>query len=475
MTTENENNPSRREFLTTAASASTAVGVVATSVMPTTAHGMARILGANERIAVAHVGVGSQGFGAHARLIKQAQESNNTQQIAVCDLYSRRLRNAQKFLGLSDTAAFKDYRKLLAMKDVDAVVIATSDNWHADIAVDALKAGKHVYVEKPLCKTLEETFRIYDTVKRTGKVLQIGSQGTSDPKYAAVGKLVRSGKYGTPVVAQGNYMRGDNRIGEWNSYGDSPYRAPHDQAGPAASGDGHIDWETFRKGQGPKDFDADRFFRWRKYWAYGSGLVGDLLPHKLHPLFIAMGLSTEGMNGWPIRVSSGGGLYVQKNHPHRPGPDRDVPDFIYITADYPDFSLMAMSSTANEQGWPDSVRLNKAYITFTGNRIEVKPEREYAEEVEASNEEAPGSGEPIEGHQKNWFDCIRSGKTPNGNIELAARVQTVISLAERAYRENKTFTFDPKTRTATANGANGTAADKMMKPANGAAKKVTKK
>ena len=300
-----------------------------------------------------------------------------------------------------------------------------------------------------MCKTVEEAFKLYDTVKSTKKTLQVGSQGCSDLKYKAVAEIIKSGKLGHPVVAQGNYMR-NGRIGEWNNYG----RFDKD-AGPSASGDAHIDWETFRKGTMPVEYDADRFFRWRKYWEYGSGLVGDLFPHKLHPLFIALALPTEGLKGWPRRVSSGGGLYVQKIHPYlknadgSPRIDREVPDFINLNVDFDDVSLMAMSSTINEEGWQDSIRCNKGTIFFSGNRIEVKPERTWSDEVEPSSVQAPGNGEPIDAHEKNWFDCIRSGAMPNCNIELATRVQVMISLAERSFRENKTFRFDPATRKVT--------------------------
>jgi predicted dehydrogenase len=465
MSTENGKS-TRRDFIRNSAVA--AAGAAAASVMPTTAHAMSRIIGANDRIQIGHVGVGTQGYTAHVRLLKQASKENNTEQIAACDLYGRRLRRTQKELNLKDSQLYTDFRKMLANKDLDAVVVATSDNWHAPISIAAMEAGKHVYCEKPMCKTLEEAFAVYDACKRSKRIFQIGSQGTSDLKYGAVAKIVKSGKLGHMVVAQGNYMRGDNKIGEWNNYGEFDL-----DAGPGATGDAHIDWEMFRKGTDPKEWDPDRFFRWRKYWEYGSGLVGDLFPHKLHPLFVAMGLPTDGLKGFPLRVSSGGGLYVQKIHPTHDTPDdekekeylkkfhpghdswmdREVPDFINISVDFEDASLMAMSSTINEEGWPDSIRCNKGTILFSGNIIKIKPERSYADEVDGSEEQAPGVGEPIEGHQKNWIDCIRTNSVPNGNIDLAVRVQTMISLGERAYRESRTFTFDPKTRTASGGGS----------------------
>ena len=445
----------RREFIRTSAAA--AAGAAAISVMPTTAQAMRRIVGANDRIHIGHIGVGTQGYTAHVRLLKQHAQDNNTEQIAACDLYGRRLRKTQKELALSDSQLYSDFRKLLANKNIDAVVIATSDNWHAPCSIAALDAGKHVYCEKPLCKTLEEAFAVYDACKKTKMTFQLGSQRTSDPKYAAVGKIVASGKLGHIVVAQGSYMRGDNKQGEWNDYGEYDV-----DAGPGASGDAHVDWETFRKGTEPKAWDMDRFFRWRKYWAYGTGLVGDLLPHKLPPLMQAMNLPMDGLRGYPVRVSSGGGLYVQKFRKDpvsgKQVPDREVPDFINLSVDFEDASLMAMASSISEEGWPDSIRCQKASVLFSGGTIKVKPERTYADEIDADEQQTNGEADPVEEHQKNWINCIRTKGTPNCHIDLAARMQVMITLAERSYRESKTFTFDPKTRTATGNGASTHAA-----------------
>lgn len=438
---QNENSTSRRDFLRTAAV--TTAGVAAVSSMPTTAEAMRRIPGANDRISIGHVGLGTQGHGAHVRLLHDAEKDNNTQQIAVCDLYGRRINDSKSLLGLQDNATYKDYRKMLERKDIDAVVVATSDNWHADVTLAALDAGKHVYCEKPLCKTLEEAFAVYDKVKQTGKVFQLGSQGCSDDKWHAAARVVKAGKIGAVVVGQGSYMR-NGKVGEWNNYG----RFDKD-AGPQATGDAHVDWETFRKGKGPTEWDPDRYFRWRKYWAYGSGLVGDLFPHRLHPLFIAMALSTEGMDGFPQRVSSGGGLYVQKINAETGKPDREVPDFINLNVDFGTMSMMAMSSSINDVGWEDTIRGNKATLYFGGNAVQIKPQRDWADEVDEGSEPVMGPPENIPTHHKNWLDCIRSNGKPNANIDLAVRVQVMITLAERSYRENKTFVFDPKTRKAT--------------------------
>ena len=138
---EIENNQtSRRQFIGVAATTVAAAAV--SSSMPTTAEGMARLKGANDRIHIGHVGVGSQGYGAHVNLMKDKASDNNTEQIAVCDLYGRRIKEAQKHIGLSDSQTYTDYKKMLANKNIDAVVVATSDNWHAEIAVAAMQSGK---------------------------------------------------------------------------------------------------------------------------------------------------------------------------------------------------------------------------------------------------------------------------------------------------------------------------------------------
>ncbi|MCX6382324.1 MAG: Gfo/Idh/MocA family oxidoreductase [Armatimonadetes bacterium] len=440
MSEQNESNSvSRRDVIKVATA-----GVAATTLayLPSTAEGMRRILGANSRIHTGHVGLGVQGS-THTRLLHERKQETNTEIIGLCDLYGRNLKDNKDKYGTSvkDGQSTGSYLKMLENKDIDAVWVATSDNWHSDVSIAALKAGKHVYCEKPMCKTIEEAFAVYDTVKATGKKFQVGSQGCSDMKWHVARKVVASGTIGHVVVGQGSYMR-NGRVGEWNNYG----RFDRD-AGPTASGDAHVDWETFRKGKGPKDFDPDRFFRWRKYWAYGSGLVGDLLPHRLHPLFIAMNLPTDGLKGFPVRVGSFGGLYVQKTNPVTGKPDRDVPDFINMMIDYEDCSLMAMSSCINEQGWPDMIRGNKASVYFGGGGVEVKAERAWADEVEGSVEPVPGMGERIETHHDNFLEAIRENKVPNANIDIAVRVMVGIALGEMAYRQNKTFTFDAKTRT----------------------------
>ena len=174
--------------------------------------------------------------------------------------------------------------------------------------------------------------------------------------------------------------------------------------------------------------------------------MGDLFPHRLHPLAIAMNVSQEGTDGYPVRVASLGGTYVQKINPETGKKDREVPDFTNIIVDMDnDSSIMLLGSVINEQGWQDMIRGNKATLYFGGNGVEVRPERDYSDEVEGGTLPVNGPGEDIAVHERNFLDAIRTNGVPNCNIDLAARVQTMISLGEMAYRNGKTMHYDAKT------------------------------
>jgi predicted dehydrogenase len=422
---------SRRDFIK--AAGATAAGVVASSVIGGKAFAQgaapapAGAVGANSRLNIGMIGIGGMG-GGHLNMIKNMSEENNVAIVAVCDLWDKRKKEAQQKAGLTDAQAYSDYRKLLENKDIDLVVISTADHWHAPIAIDAMEAGKHVYVEKPMTRYLEEAFKMYDTAKRTGKVVQVGSQGCSDTKWHKSAELIKAGKIGTVLWAQGGYCR-DTPTGEWNYYGIDKDFTPES-----------IDWKTWL-GKAPKrEFSPERYFRWRKYWDYGTGIIGDLWPHRLHPLMIAMNTQE-----FPKRVTCVGANIMDSDK--GTAERRDVADTTFMTAEFPGGQIMCLAGcTVNEQGLQDMIRGNKATLNFGGDKIQIKPERPYVEEIEAEDVTWTGPGEDQKEHHKNFWSCIRNGGTPNCNIDLATKVQTVVSLAERSYRESKMMIFDPVKR-----------------------------
>jgi predicted dehydrogenase len=426
----------RREFLKK--TATVAAAAASTSLFKTPVYGQnqapspGRVIGANDRITVAVVGVG-YGIGKdHLQGLHQKAGDNNIVVAAACDLFNKRRDWAKETAELKDADIYTDHRKLLERKDLDAVLIATHDVWHAGITIDSLEAGKHVYCEKPLTRYLGEAFKVYDTVKRTGKIFQVGSQGCSAQGWHKCAELIKSGKVGTLVWAQGYYCR-NNKGGEWNYDLEPESKAEN------------IDWDRWLGPVKTRDaFSDEQFHRWRKYTRYCAGLLGDLVPHRLHPLMLA-----SGNPEFPVRVCCIGTKNVHEDaesdkHP----PEREVPEHIQLLAEFPSgFMLTVTCSSVNEKSPGFSVYAHKATMNIgsSGERIEVVPEKQFAEEIdpETFNGLQP---EDIRFHEKNWFDSIRANKQPNANIDLAIRVQTVISLAEMSDRLKITCLFDEKNR-----------------------------
>lgn len=429
------NGASRREFLKKTATA--AAAVAATNLFKTPVYGQnqapspGRVIGANDRITVGYIGVGGQGQ-AHVKSMKENASANNIVQVAVCDVSKSRIAQAREIIEpVNPCQGFEDHRKLLERKDIDAVCIATVDHWHTQCSVDAMNAGKHVYVEKPMTRYLGEAFTIYDTVKRTGKKLQVGSQGCSDAKWHKAAELIKAGKIGPLVMVEGSYMRNAPK-GEWN-YDIKDWATAED-----------MDWGHWLGPVKKKvPFSADHYFRWRKYYPYCAGLLGDLFPHRLHPYMLATG-SPE----FPKRVSCVGSraIHTDRNTPNTP--ERDVPEVVNMIAEFPSgLTMIIASSTVSEHGLQEVIRGHHGRIEMGGSgRVELKPERPFTDEVESEIHSDLKPVEALGPHEKNWFDSIRTGKEPNANIDLALRVQSVISLAEISERLNIMCLFDEKTR-----------------------------
>lgn len=402
--------------------------------MASTVMNPGRVIGANDRIRIAVIGVGGQGFGAHLKGLRSKEKENNIEVIGAADCYMRRVNRAKaEMLKDRDPAptvfAEQDFRRILDNKDIDAVVVATPEHWHAPISNMAMDAGKHVYCEKPMTRHLNEAFELIDTQRRTGKVFQLGIQFTSNPKMHAVGEYIRAGKIGPLVTGQSSYCRNAGKKGEWN-YGID------ETAGPDKGGDDHIDWDMWL-GSAPKrawsEDSKSRFFRYRKYWDYSAGILGDLMPHRMGPFIIA-----SGNPEFPTRVTSLGTRKISL--------DREVDDNVTVMAEFPSgWTMLFTGSTVNEQGLPDLFRGHKASVYFGGDGAVAKVERPFAEEMEETTI-AKGGDTGIPEHHKNWLEAIRTGSKLNCPVELGAKIQTILCLAEMSSRASRMMVFDEKTR-----------------------------
>ena len=284
----------RRHFLATAAGAGL---LAAQNVSP------------NDRVRIALIGAGGQGSSD----TRNALAVGGVELVAVADIYDGRLTRAREVWG-DHLFTTRDYREVLARKDVDAVFVGTPDHWHSAVSIDAMNAGKDVYCEKPMVQQLSQGPQMIEAQKRTGRILQVGSQRVSSIVYAKAKEMLASGAIGQLNMVEA-WVDRNSAIGAWQ------YSIPPD-ASPAS-----IDWDRFL-GRAPKvPFEPVRLFRWRNYRDYGTGVPGDLFVHLISGLHFVTGALG------PDRVFATGGLRFWKD-------GRDVPDVMIALYDYPTFNLM---------------------------------------------------------------------------------------------------------------------------------------
>src|SRR5271155_5203572 len=258
---------------------------------------------ANDHIQIALIGAGGQGMGD----TKHAIQVPGVKLVAVADCYDGRLQHSKELWG-QDIFTTRDYNEILARKDIDAVIIGTPDHWHKQASVDAMKAGKDVYCEKPMIHLYSDGPEMIETARSTKRIIQIGSQRVSSIVYAKAKELLASGAIGQLNMVTARWDR-NSSMGAWN------YTVPLDASTETC------DWPRFL-GTAPKiPFNAERFFQWRKWKDYGSGVAGDLFVH----LFSGTHFIT-GTNG-PTRAMATGGLRFWKD-------GRNVPDVMLGLFDY---------------------------------------------------------------------------------------------------------------------------------------------
>jgi predicted dehydrogenase len=419
----------RREFVKTAVGAGVALGVLG-AVSPT----RARVIGANGRINLGVIGVGGEGSFL-ARQFSSMAEKHNLQILAVCDVYEKRKKEAGERYKCKGTL---DYREIIGNKEIDGVLIATPDHWHAPIAIQAMNAGKDVYLEKPMTRTVEEAKQVYETSVKTKRILQIGSQTTSADQWWKARKAIQDGMIGKMIMSQGSYHRNwngrQNPPGEWNWPIDA-------EAGPEGKGDNYIDWKMWLGSAPKRPWNADRFFRFRKYWDYSGGIATDLFYHVMAPLNLVWGGGE-----FPYRVAGTGGIYVFKD-------EREVPDTFMLVADYPSgHSVVLSSSMANGRHIPGLIRGYDGTIVmvehgmFEGRTdyITVIAERHSAEEFKKKYgvAEVQIKVEPRPSHYENFIQCMRTREKPVLDGLTAYKAMVSIAMSVESYRSGQMLYFD---------------------------------
>jgi len=391
---------------------------------------LGRPLGANDRINVGIIGVGNLGLRhIRDRLLPCQNQYNEIQLVAASDIYEKAKQRARDLIGIDTRAIHHDYHDLVSRKDIDAVVIVTPEHLHHQMATAALRAGKDVYLEKPMTFTIAESKDLEKTVRETGRVLQVGSQHVSDPRYHAAKDVIERGWIGPVMAVQAAWSQ-NSVYGLWQ-YDIEPEATAKT-----------IDWKAFLGPAPQRAFSAERYFRWRKYWDYSGGIAADLFYHELSPLLFAVGPR------FPVRVSAHGGIRTFK--------DRETPDVFSMTAEYADFSVeLSGMATASSLGkhHPKAIIGREASITFVKGGIQVTPEPLFRKKFESATGKPqlalmrePSDDMVIRlGHFRNFTDCVRSRKPPVFDVSLGYRSFAAIRLAVDSYRKSRMMIFDPAT------------------------------
>ncbi|MBL8211468.1 MAG: Gfo/Idh/MocA family oxidoreductase [Bryobacterales bacterium] len=413
-------------------------------------------ISANDKIQIALIGAGGMGQGD----TRSALSIPGVELVACADIYSSRLTRCKENWG-NHLFTTKDYREILARKDVDAVIIATPDHWHSTITIDALNAGKHVYCEKPMVHKIEQGKPVVEAAKKSGKILQIGSQYASSLAFLKAKELFRAGAIGELNMVEA-WLDRNSAIGAWQ------YSIPPD-ATPE-----NIDWDRFL-GYAPKrPFEPIRLFRWRNYNDYGTGLAGDLFVH----LFTGIHTVTDALG--PTRIFSTGGIRFWKD-------GRDAPDVMLALVDYPrtdkhpEFTLslkvnfvsggqresfgvrfvgsegvmtptmssvtIARTPRESEPGYtigtfPQKVQeqflaeYRQKYPTTSPTADAIRPERT---EVYTP----PPSHNPHREHHANFYKGVRTGKAHFEDGVFGLRTAGPALLCNHSFYEKKAMNWDP--------------------------------
>jgi predicted dehydrogenase len=398
---------SRREFMRKTAAA----GAAASLFYSTFTIADESIKGANERIGMGFIGTGGR-CQAHLDICMKYKQQGVCEPIAVCDVYAPRVKQAAEKAG---GKIYRNYKDLLADKNVDAVCIATPDRHHAPQAIEAIKAGKDVYCEKPLTHWSQMNLarQVGEEATKHHRIVQVGTQYVADDAYAEIRKLIADGAIGKVVHVQAGYFR----RGDWGERMDIPDK--NAQPGP------DLDWEQFL-GDAPKvPYDVSRFFQWRMYWDYAGGPATDLLVHVFTPVFCALDL------GFPERVFGGGGTFEY---------NREVPDQCNITIDYAGGpSVVLMNSLSNHVPLDTIIRGTNGIIKWPG--IDAGPNKgarivTFGKEKEEKFIPWQGMGN-VEKLWVNFFDCVKSRKRPYSPIDIAVKVQAPLNMGILSHRASK--------------------------------------
>lgn len=409
----------RRNFIQSAAAA---------GAMAMTARSYAQTSGANNRLRVGMIGCGGIA-NHHLGKLMPIREDDNFEIVAVSDIYGKRAEEFERKIArdAEAPAVYADYRKILDRQDIDYVLIATPEHSHAYLTLDALDAGKHVYVEKPMTQHIAQSQAVLAKVQETGLKLQVGVQGTADDSYSSANTAIRAGKIGAVVQAQIDYVRDyDPDQGPFRTGKKAKMDLPDD-----------LDWDAWLKPAPFHEWDPHRYFEWRCYRDYSGGVATDLFIHRLTRLIKACDLQ------FPDRVVGMGGIYTWDD-------GRDLPDSFEMLAEYPamegignGMTVYVLGTMANKHGNAHCIRGTEATLYFNDTGWEIKNE-----DGEVTDTHKKTGGEDVDPHHRNHHAAIRDGVALNCSAEIGLYGVAACRMANESWFSKKAWGWDHEAGTA---------------------------
>ncbi len=379
-----------------------------------TAAAVPQFVAANERLRAGLIGAGLRG-----RLLAAEFKELGAEVAAVCDVYEPNLQAGLK-AAPSGARAYRDYRGLLEDPSLDAVIVATPDHWHAQMVIDAVEAGKDVYVEKPLAHTIEEGFRIIEAVRRTRRVVQVGTQRRSFDLFQEAKGVVDSGKLGPVRLVNSWWL---NRVLSLR----------------AGKLEGELDWERWLGPAPKRPFDPVRFFNWYWFWDYSGGLLIGQAAHVIDAIQWFMNSS------YPAAVSCAA---------PPPGiPGAEVPETCTMAVEYPENYLAVFTLGYQAMRYhpfhDQLIQLHgtKARLDVGRESYALYPESNAVELRPSLEIRKPGSfPAATRAHIRNFLDCVRTRAEPNATVEMGQATNIVLCMAMEALRRGRRLRWNPALR-----------------------------
>jgi predicted dehydrogenase len=375
------------------------------------------IPGSNERLRLGIIGCGGMA-NSHMDALLAMKQADQVQITAVCDVFQKRLDAAAQKTGARPISRYTD---LLSQKDLDYVLITTPEHWHHRMILDAIDAGKHVYVEKPMTHSIPQAQEVVRKVRDSKVKVQVGVQGMSDESYELANHYIREGVLGKVVMAQIDYSR--NYAGDFWAYDLDP------DAKPGVN----LDWEAWLGPAPKRPWDPRRYFQWRRYWDYSGGIATDLFIHRVTRIIKSVGLD------FPERVVATGGTWNFTDSL------AEIPDTFNMLCDYPGGpTVVLLSSMANDTAIEHVIRGHKATLQFNHDGFVITPQ-EITEEPNGKSVEREAKelrlliykktgGEDVKLHHQNLHAAIRRGESLKCDVQLAYCGVVVTEMGVESFR-----------------------------------------